>query len=111
MQNFEFIDSLLQTTDEPLVIIDSNHIIVFMNEKGAMQYQDRGGKALIGKKVFDCHNSEQSIRKIIEIVAVLKSGEDEWFEGESPTKRTFVRSVKNPQGNFYGYYEHYDYLK
>ena len=56
MINLETLVSLLDSIDEEIVLVDTNHKIVFMNRRALENYKDRGGKSLIGESIFDCHN-------------------------------------------------------
>ena len=85
MNNYDLLENALQNLSEPIVIVNLNHSIVYMNKKGAEQYKDSGGINLLGASAFDCHNSK-SIRRIVELTAILKSGEEEWLEGEKSFK-------------------------
>jgi DUF438 domain-containing protein len=107
MVDSKILDSILQNLVEPIVFIDSNHTISYMNKKGIEQYKDRGGAGLIGKSVFDCHN-EHSIRVILELFECLKNGEEECLESENGSKKSFMRAVRNKGGNLIGYYERYE---
>ncbi len=38
-----------------ITVCDPDGVIIEMNDKAALTFQDDGGRALIGKNVFDCH--------------------------------------------------------
>lgn len=41
-----------------MTIADEEYRIVFMNDLAIEHYADRGGEALIGDNLLDCHNAE-----------------------------------------------------
>jgi transcriptional regulator with PAS, ATPase and Fis domain len=98
---------LLDSIDEEIVLADTNHKIVFMNRRALEEYKDRGGKSLIGKSIFDCHN-ENSKKTILEVYERLKNGEDEVELKSTTSVRTFVRSVRDHSGNLIGYFERFE---
>jgi transcriptional regulator with PAS, ATPase and Fis domain len=38
-----------------VTVCDTDGVIIEMNDKAAKTFEDDGGRALIGKSVFDCH--------------------------------------------------------
>ncbi len=58
------------TTDFPgsIMICDLDGIVVEMNEKAAQMYRKDGGKALLGKNLFDCHPepSRTKLRQLLD---------------------------------------------
>ncbi|MCD7858650.1 MAG: PAS domain-containing protein [Firmicutes bacterium] len=63
-----FFEALLHADDEPIVICNMEHSIVFMNATAMERYAKRGGKELVGKSIFDCHNahSKEIILSVVE---------------------------------------------
>ena len=55
-----------------ITICDKGGKIIEMNEKAADMFRDDGGRELIGKNIFDCHN-EQSNKIIKELITENKS--------------------------------------
>ncbi len=49
-----------------ITVSDENYRIVFMNDIAIAHYSDRGGAALVGTDVLDCHNaaSQDEIRQM-----------------------------------------------
>ena len=107
MVKLETLLLLLDSIDEEIVLADTNHKIVFMNRRALGEYKDRGGKSLIGKSIFGCHN-ENSKKTILEVYERLKNGEDEVEFESTPSVRTFVRSVRDHNGNLIGYFERFE---
>ena len=107
MVKLETLLLLLDSIDEEIVLVDTNHKIVFMNRRALEEYKDRGGESLIGKLIFDCHN-ENSKKTILEVYERLKNGEDEVELESTPSVRTFVHSVRDHNGNLIGYFERFE---
>lgn len=98
----------LESLHDPFVLVDTNHIITFMNEAGARNYAKWGGKELLGRSLMDCHN-EQSQAMILEIVGAMIGGEEERLISENETRRIYMRAVRAEDGSLLGYYERYEY--
>ncbi|MBI4789971.1 MAG: PAS domain-containing protein [Chloroflexi bacterium] len=56
-----------------VIACDENGIILEMNAKAAKGYADRGGKALIGSNLLDCH-SEASRAKVAQLLETKQLG-------------------------------------
>ena len=66
--NTEFFNEL----DSAVTVCDKNGIIIFMNEASCKSFEKYGGRELIGKNLFDCHN-RNSCRIIKELLRENKS--------------------------------------
>ena len=101
--NTKTLETILNSIVEPVVFVDANHIISFMNFAGIEKYKNRGGKDLIGKSIFDCHN-ENSNKIIKEVFELLKDGLDEKFISTNErNEKVFITAVRNKQGDLLGY--------
>ena len=78
----------LWTADFPgsITVCDLEGIVVEMNEKAAQMYRADGGKALIGKNLFDCH-PEPSRTKLQQLLA---SGESNIYTTEKKGIKKFI---------------------
>lgn len=100
---------LLNAIKDPLVFVDTDHIIRFMNKSAIENYSKWGGEELIGKSLLDCHN-ETSCANIHEVFAAMLNGEDERFISENQRRRVYMRAVRAEDGALLGYYERYEWL-
>jgi transcriptional regulator with PAS, ATPase and Fis domain len=52
-----------------VIVSDKKGNIIHMNEKAAITFKDDGGRALIGRNLFDCHkeSSNEKIREMLDI--------------------------------------------
>jgi nitrogen-specific signal transduction histidine kinase len=63
----------------PVIFVDTDHIIRYLNKAARYRYYEvRGYGELIGKSVFECH-SEGSKEKILQAVEKLKNHGNEIF--------------------------------
>ncbi|MBN2571025.1 MAG: PAS domain-containing protein [Ignavibacteriales bacterium] len=100
--------AILNSIIEPIVFVDTNHVISFMNFAGIEKYKDRGGQDLLGKSIFDCHN-ENSNKIIKETFNILQSGLDEKFICiTDKNEKYFIRAVRHESGKLLGYYERFE---
>lgn len=100
----ELLDSLV----EPIVMADTDHVMVYMNKAAEEQFEKWGGRKLLGKSVFDCHN-DNSCRIIREIFAKMRDGLEEELISDNDKQRVFMRAVRDEAGQLIGYYERYEY--
>ncbi|MFH1313082.1 MAG: PAS domain-containing protein [Candidatus Eisenbacteria bacterium] len=96
--------AVLDSLKDPLMFVDMDHIIRYMN-KVAAEHHD-GGEALLDTSVLDCHN-EQSNKVILEVAAAFETGEDERLISDTDKSRVYMRVVRSPDGKALGYYERY----
>ena len=54
MQQLKLLTLILDSWNESVVLVDTNHIIQYMNAPARMHYAKWGN--IIGKSIFDCHN-------------------------------------------------------
>lgn len=98
--------ALLDSINSPIVFVDNDHVIRYLNKTAqARYYEGRGYAELIGKSLFDCHNpaSAAAIRALHDR---LLAGENEVFLKENKYReRITVVAVRSPEGQLLGYYE------
>jgi len=101
--------AILDTINHPIVFVDTDHVIRYLN-KPAMKwyYEVRGYSDLIGQSLFDCH-TEDSRKHIIALYERLQAGENEIFLkiGKFNEKIT-VMAVRDKNGALLGYYERFE---
>ena len=97
--------ALLDSIKHPVVFVDPDHVIRYMNRPAIAHYEE--GEALLGRSVLDCHN-ESSRRQIVEIAAAMQAGEDERLITDNEKHRIYMRAVRTADGRLLGYYERYE---
>ena len=95
-----------------VVICDTQHRIIYMNPSPVKRYEKRGGNALVGKSLMNCHNSDSN-NKIEKVM--------EWFRADRNNNRIFIYhnpkenkdaymiALRNDGGELIGYYEKHEY--
>ncbi len=109
----DFFKALVDADDEPIVICDVKHIIIYMNPTAVKRYAKRGGANLIGKSIFDCHNahSKEIILSVFEkflndptlnkVYTYTKNWDNEDTD-------VYIVALRDPTGNLLGYYEKHE---
>jgi DUF438 domain-containing protein len=104
--NLETVLSLiLDNWNKPVVFVDTNHIIRYMNAPARKRYSKWGD--VVGKSIFDCHN-ENSVRIIEQSFERLKQGDKEVLFVNNERSRVYLRAVRDADGVLVGYHERYE---
>ncbi|MBT3363636.1 MAG: PAS domain-containing protein [Chloroflexi bacterium] len=104
--------AILDTINHPIVFVDNDHVIRFLNKAAIEHYYGlRGYSDLIGKSLLDCHN-QKSKEQIIAYHDRLKAGEDEIVRPIVPKrkKKITVVAVRDSSGVLLGYYERFEQI-
>jgi DUF438 domain-containing protein len=109
METSEIQKYILDSIPYPIVFVDTDHIIRYMNmEAKHFYYNRRGYSDLIGKSLFECHN-EKSKAMIIDAVEKLKNHANEKFLGVNiRNERFYLNPVRNENGELIGYFERFE---
>lgn len=111
MEINQYFKSIIDSDLQSVVICDLNHTIIYMNPAAISNYSKSGGKSLVGKSIFDCHNSD-SKEKIEKVV--------EWFKKDTSNNRVFtfhnnkhnrdvyIIALRDNNNNLIGYYEKHE---
>ncbi len=103
--NEYFKNALLNSLKSPVMFVNTEHIICYMN-RAAIHHYD-GGEALLGSSVLDCHNAA-SQQLIHEIWREMQSGLEERLITDNENHRIYMRAVRDENGGLLGYYERYE---
>ncbi len=100
------LEFILDSLPFPIVFVDTDHIIRFLNRRAEYHYyKERGYKEMIGKSLFDCHN-ETSKEKILKMVETFKNhGREVFLAVTGRNERLYVTPVRDDAGNLVGYFE------
>jgi PAS domain S-box-containing protein len=101
-------EAILDSVDSPIVFVDNDHIIRYLNKAAKIRYEKRGYSDLMGKSLFDCHSpaSAESIKRIHER---LLTGETAIFlKVNKDQERITVVGVRSAAGQLLGYYERFE---
>jgi DUF438 domain-containing protein len=105
MEQLELLNLILDSWNESVVFVDTNHIIRYMNTPAKKHYAKWG--EVLGKSIFDCHNPG-SCKIIRDCFARLQNGEAEILFADNEKHRVYMRGVRDTKGKLIGYYERYE---
>lgn len=95
-----------------VVICNLEHEIIYMNPAAVERYAKRGGAALVGKSLMDCHNpqSVEMIRKVVAWFAQSRENNIVYtYYNEKENKDVYMIALRDEDGTLIGYYEKHEY--
>ncbi len=104
MDKAELLELILDNMHKPLVFVDADHVIRYMNDPAKKHYAKWGDA--VGKSIFHCHN-ETSAAVIREAYAALQNGAREVLIVDKEKHRVYMRAAYDGQGRLAGYFERY----
>lgn len=111
MDILDFIKAVVDSDQMPVVICDLEHTIVYMNPAAAERYGKRGGYALVGRSLLDCHNSDSN-EKIEKVMDWFKSDTANnkifTFHNQKENKDVYMIALRDESGKLIGYYEKHE---
>lgn len=106
-----FFKSVIDTDDMPVVICDTDNIIIYMNPSAVENYAKRGGASLIGHSILACHNEESnSVIKMAVSWFKESTKNDKVFtlHKDKENKDIYIVALRDGDGEFIGYYEKHE---
>jgi len=105
----ETYQAILDTINNPIVFVDNEHVIRYLNKSAIhLYYETRGYSDLVGQSIFDCH-SEKSQNLIIAQYERLKTGDSEITRiAAKKNKKIITVAVRDKGGTLLGYYERFE---
>lgn len=95
-----------------VVICNLKHEIIYMNPAAVKRYAKRGGAALVGKSLFECHNPH-SVSIIEKVVAWFAESAEHnivyTYRNEKENKDVYMVALRDDAGTLIGYYEKHEY--
>ena len=109
----EFLEAVVEADDQPVVICNTEHVIVYMNPTAIKRYEKRGGAQLIGRSIFDCHNAHSkeiilSIFKQFQENPVLNKVYTYTKKKDGEDRDVYIVALRNKSGELIGYYEKHE---
>ena len=107
-----FFQSVLEQDTAPIVLCDLSHTILYINPTAAQRYAKRGGYALLGQNLLDCHNAQSvaAIERILDwFQADTKNNRVFTFRNEKECKDVYMIALRDSHGTLIGYYEKHAY--
>lgn len=105
MDRSELLELIMDSLKHHFVFVDTAHVIQYMNKAAVERY--KGKPARVGVSIFACHK-EESKQIILDVVEAFQKGEDENMTLNNEHHRTFMRAVRDKDGNLVGYYERFE---
>ena len=101
--------AIIDSLPYPVVYVDLNHVIRYLNPMAVYHYQtERGYSDLLGQSLFNCH-TEQSKAKIIKTVEHFeKGGQEMLLMVNVKNQRVYISPVRNSEKELIGYYERFE---
>lgn len=108
----QYFKSIIDQDRCAVVICNLAHEIIYMNPAAAERYAKRGGAALVGQSLLECHNA-QSVEQIGKVVAWFAESTDHnriyTFRNEKENKDVYMVALRGEDGTLIGYYEKHEY--
>lgn len=104
--------SVLEQDRSAVVLCDLQHTIVYMNPAAMERYAKRGGAALVGKSLLDCHNPQSNamIQKVVDWFQADKSHNIIYtYRNDQENKDVYMVALRDDGGTLIGYYEKHEY--
>ena len=92
---------------EPIVFVDNEHIIRYLNKAASQRYAKKGHHNLVGQSLLACHQ-EKSGKKILDTYEQLRAGSNEEFLYVNDGKNLYMTAVRDKEGILLGYYERFE---
>lgn len=112
MELSKYFKSIIEQDRCAVVICNLENEIIYMNPSAIARYQKRGGAALIGKNLLDCHNpkSSEMIKKVVLWFAKSKENNLVYTtHNEKENKDVYMVALRDEDGTLIGYYEKHEY--
>lgn len=112
MKYAAFFKSVLDQDRAPVVLCDLEDTIVYMNDAAVENYAKRGGIALMGQSLKNCH-SPQANALIDKVVAWFAADPTHnlvyTFHNEKKNKDVYMVALRDDDGTLIGYYEKHEF--
>ena len=104
--------SVVEQDRAAIVLGDLQHTIVYMNPAATARYANRGGAALVGRSLLDCHGpaSNAMIERVAAWFAADRSHNIIYtYRNEKENKDVYMVALRADDGTLIGYYEKHEY--
>lgn len=108
-----YFKGIIDADEKPIVVCNTEHIIIYMNPAAVQRYEKRGGMALMGKSLLKCHSnrSREIIKRNLEIMENDRTV-NKIFETHSSKPNTnddiYFVGIRDERGELIGYYEKFE---
>lgn len=110
MDELTILHGILDSYPYPIVFVDTEYIIRYMNRYARYHYyEERGYRDLIGKSLFDCHDTEHAKERIRQGFEKMKRDGKEMFVGVNARNlRIYMQPVRDKSGELIGFFERFE---
>ena len=109
MQELEIMSGILNSYPYPIVFVDKDYIIRYMNKNARYYYCDeRGYGELIGKSIFDCHRPESAELIKEYYKEIQRHGKEIFVNVSIRNQRVYMQGVRNDKGEWIGFFERFE---
>ncbi len=112
MELSQYFKSIVDQDRSQIVICNLDHVIIYMNPAAIAAYEKRGGAALIGRSLLDCHGPEsvEKIQKVVDWFA-KRPDHNQVFtnHNDKDNKDIYMVALRDEAGELIGYYEKHEY--
>lgn len=101
---------ILDSYPYPIVFVDDTYTIRFMNRYAEYHYyQERGYGPLLGKSLFDCHNTPAAKERIqAAFEGMKKDGKERFVSVNTRNQRIYMQPVRDGEGKLIGFFERFE---
>lgn len=107
-----YFKSVVDQDRAPVVLCDLDHTIIYMNPAAVKRYDKRGGIALVGQSLLNCHNPKSN-EMIERVVAWFQADQTHnliyTFRNDKENKDVYMAALRDESGTLIGYYEKHEY--
>ena len=107
-----YFKSVVDQDRAPVVLCDLSHTVLYMNPAAVKRYDKRGGIALVGQSLLNCHNS-RSNEMIERVVAWFRADKSHNLiytsRNDKENKDVYMVALRDESGALIGYYEKHEY--
>lgn len=110
MDELTILKGILDSYPYPIVFVDTEYIIRYMNRYARYHYyEERGYRDLIGKSLFLCHGTEHARERIERGFEKMKQNGKEIFVGVNVrNQRIYMQPVRDQNGELIGFFERFE---
>lgn len=112
MELGQYFKSIIDEDRCAVVICDTDHRIIYMNPAACERYAKRGGAALVGRSLMDCHDSKSNdiIFRVVEWFKESTSHNRIYaYYNAKENKDVYMVALRDERGGLIGYYEKHEY--
>lgn len=110
MEKLEIMEGILNAYPYPIVFVDNDYVIRFLNRFARYHYyEERGYGDLMGKSIFDCHQTDAAKKKIkLAYEGIQKNGKEVFIGINTRNQRMYMMGVRNQNGEWIGFFERFE---